>query len=778
MGKSYQKGWVVQRGKKWYGYYRRTVLDTESNKPKCKVKTVILGFRAQLSKYEAREALEREIEKATGASPGRNVRYDGSVTVGWFVRNRYYPLKRQDWNEDTAKWARDSIQNNFLNKFDDVPLENIDTYTLQVHLGELASTRSKPVVKHIRSYIRAIFGEAVDQKFLTEDPARRLKLPKKLRESDKTTLTWEQLRMVLASVDGWGRLVLETDMTLALRPSELFALTWKCLDEAASRLTIMQTICKGRIRSWGKTAGSLTDLPVPKGLMERFVEWRQRCPDPSPDAFIFHNGRRGLPSPDKFNARVLRRVARELGLPKLTFQVIRRTAATLAQRKGTVKDVQGLLRHSTPIVTAGVYMQIIPDGVQATVDSIYLELTGAAPQTAQDSKSGSTVTEETNTNVADTREDTTCSQHGVSIVPSPKEKINLTTSPDCMTDSGSPVLSTTKTLNLPTSESPREDTRAYPPARFEFVSNPSRRQNDNPRTVLVHEDQLSEPETSRERYIRERLYEEVWAVPMTTLAPRYGVSDRGLRKVCDRLQIPVPPMGYWNKVAAGKRVPPRPALARLQIINERGTRRSIPNYSTEEPKSIAAQSAAINGSVGETLTSTCPRLRSLDELPGTARQAAPDEACEEASAPDEPNKHRKNKVYSMTDIAVISRRILEAVSSGETLFNACLAEGINERTYREWRKRSGNPEYPFWDELIATALSEREESSEPEGHCRWLPRRRQHTKQDVVVILQQINDAVATGNTIRAMCRSVDIDLSTYYRWLRQLRKTNAGCVS
>jgi hypothetical protein len=42
----------------------------------------------------------------------------------------------------------------------------------------------------------------------------------------------------------------------------------------------------------------------------------------------------------------LLKLATDLKLPKLTFQVIRRTIATLAQKKGTVKDVQGVLRHS------------------------------------------------------------------------------------------------------------------------------------------------------------------------------------------------------------------------------------------------------------------------------------------------------------------------------------------------------------------------------------------------------------------------------------------------
>jgi hypothetical protein len=66
--------------------------------------------------------------------------------------------------------------------------------------------------------------------------------------------------------------------------------------------------------------------------------------------------------------------ARECALPKLTFQVIRRTIATLAQKKGTIKDVQGVMRHSRTATTTNVYMQEIPASVQSTINSINSEL--------------------------------------------------------------------------------------------------------------------------------------------------------------------------------------------------------------------------------------------------------------------------------------------------------------------------------------------------------------------------------------------------------------------
>jgi len=70
----------------------------------------------------------------------------------------------------------------------------------------------------------------------------------------------------------------------------------------------------------------------------------------------------------------MRKLAEECGLPKLTFQVIRRTIATLAQKKGTPKDIQGLLRHSRLATTTDVYMQEIPESVKVTVEAINQEL--------------------------------------------------------------------------------------------------------------------------------------------------------------------------------------------------------------------------------------------------------------------------------------------------------------------------------------------------------------------------------------------------------------------
>lgn len=60
--------------------------------------------------------------------------------------------------------------------------------------------------------------------------------------------------------------------------------------------------------------------------------------------------------------------------------------------------------------------------------------------------------------------------------------------------------------------------------------------------------------TQEVRYNRKELYELVWSQPMLKVAKQHGMSDRGIAKICRRMNIPVPPRGYWAKLQNGKKV--------------------------------------------------------------------------------------------------------------------------------------------------------------------------------------------------------------------------------
>ena len=57
---------------------------------------------------------------------------------------------------------------------------------------------------------------------------------------------------------------------------------------------------------------------------------------------------------------------------------------------------------------------------------------------------------------------------------------------------------------------------------------------------------------------RRELYDLVWATPMHRLCADFGLSDRGLAKICERFSVPRPPRGYWAKLEAGRKVSKTP----------------------------------------------------------------------------------------------------------------------------------------------------------------------------------------------------------------------------
>jgi hypothetical protein len=68
---------------------------------------------------------------------------------------------------------------------------------------------------------------------------------------------------------------------------------------------------------------------------------------------------------------------------------------------------------------------------------------------------------------------------------------------------------------------------------------------------------------------REQLYEQVWTIPTRHLAAKYGISDVAIGKICKKLCVPKPPLGYWAKVAAGNK-PRKTPLPRSRPNQQEG----------------------------------------------------------------------------------------------------------------------------------------------------------------------------------------------------------------
>ncbi len=152
------------------------------------------------------------------------------------------------------------------------------------------------------------------------------------------------------------------------------------IHDNANTLSLTETVYRRQIRPFGKTTKSLGKMHLPDGLADKLKLWKEECPHSAPDAFTFSNAAGGFLDTSNYRNRILKPLADDLGIPKLNFQVLRRTMATRAQNLGSVKDIQSHLRHSRADTTANEYMQELPESVQQMVGSVYTMLTSAATQ--------------------------------------------------------------------------------------------------------------------------------------------------------------------------------------------------------------------------------------------------------------------------------------------------------------------------------------------------------------------------------------------------------------
>ena len=369
MGRArYAKGYIVlTETKLWQANWYVYVKDPKTGVEKRQHRTRIVGSKATMARYQAQEELLK-ISRPIAAVDGRV----DETTLGGFMLKRWKPMHEGGWREESTRATNLQLLDIIRERFGETLLTKLDKVELQEWLTQIARTRSKSAVLHLRIFLKSICAEAVEQDYLHKDPARKLIIPK-TRAVDKTSLTWDELWQVFEALPGErDQLILGLETTTGIRPSELFVLKRGSWD--GSIFTIRETVYRGVVRPYGKTDGSMTTINVPPDLAAKLTAWLEKLEDTRPNAYIFPNSKGGFISKENYLRWVLYPVRDSLGLKKLNFQVLRRTFSTLAQDHGNVTDIQRQMRHTKPDMTAGVYMQPISERVAEMTAALYQRL--------------------------------------------------------------------------------------------------------------------------------------------------------------------------------------------------------------------------------------------------------------------------------------------------------------------------------------------------------------------------------------------------------------------
>jgi integrase len=222
-----------------------------------------------------------------------------------------------------------------------VALKDISKFQVQMLLNRLAAAGySYNVVYHVRDIIKAALAEALDQDVIERNVARKTVIPE-IAEREKPVLPVEWYAKLLAALERErDRAIFLIACFCALRPSELFGLTWGCY--RGNVFVIVNTAWRGRLQRkkikrknrYGGTNCRL--VAIPEAVRWAIEQWRSRSPNPNSDALLFPGlqakGRVTLPTPmypDNWLRLRLYPVAKKLGIPfHPTFQVLRRSFST------------------------------------------------------------------------------------------------------------------------------------------------------------------------------------------------------------------------------------------------------------------------------------------------------------------------------------------------------------------------------------------------------------------------------------------------------------------
>jgi integrase len=157
-------------------------------------------------------------------------------------------------------------------------------------------------------------------------------------------------------------------MLTGLRIGELLALRWGNVDLNAYALRVCETVHDGHFDQL-KTKRSARIIPIGMETAEILATLRPSAVDVK--ALIFATSE-GLPL-DRWNLlrKHLKPAAKKLGLPGVTWHLLRHSHATMLDSVGTpLGTMQSLLGHSTPEVTREIYLQAIPEEQRRAVESV------------------------------------------------------------------------------------------------------------------------------------------------------------------------------------------------------------------------------------------------------------------------------------------------------------------------------------------------------------------------------------------------------------------------
>jgi integrase len=367
--KRFQYGSLFQRGKQnkvWVARWWEPTIDGEGNQLRIR-RSETLGSVAELSsRRQAEQLLTRRMQRVNSDHCSSH----SSRRFADFVRLDWGPVMLPTMKYATQKSYAYFLRVHLIPALGDLALREVSRERIQAMLNaKLAKALAWETVHHLQCALSKILGTAVEWGYIEANPVRMTRLPRRCRMNQKTVLTPEQLRMLLAKLPEPSRSLVLLLMVTGLRIGELLALRWRNVDLEAALLRVEETVYEGHFDE-PKSMHSVRLIPLGPLALRLLKAKVAKIPFDA-EWLVFRSGRGTVLDRRTLLSQQLKPTAKALGLGNVNWHLLRHSNATLHDSIGTpLGTVQALLGHSSSEITRQVYLHSLSADRRVAVEKL------------------------------------------------------------------------------------------------------------------------------------------------------------------------------------------------------------------------------------------------------------------------------------------------------------------------------------------------------------------------------------------------------------------------
>lgn len=358
----------------WAGFYREDVV-TEAGKTERKRRYVNLGLLKDVpSKRAAQQKLAKILEPINDFSQSSQK----LITFRGFIE-KYRSLKLAIKKETTARGYETNIRAHYLPRFGEVQLSQISIESVQEFLNaKNAEGKSVQTIKNLKWGLSSIFVAAIKYGYMSSNPATGTDLPPEPIRERKEFPTFAELSLLIERLEEPISTAVWLVAVSSVRPNEL-AFKWKDLDVERRMLWVVRAVNRGKLHT-PKYHRANRPLRLTAADVQRLLKLRTTAKN---DDWVFPNScGTGPIRHEDILARRIQPVAKELGLPHITWRLMRHWGATHMIALGVpIKAVQERLGHSRPDILLNHYVHVLEESAEMAAAALSSRLIGGRSST-------------------------------------------------------------------------------------------------------------------------------------------------------------------------------------------------------------------------------------------------------------------------------------------------------------------------------------------------------------------------------------------------------------